>query len=102
VSEDLRPRVAVVDDERGLRDVLEVGLTQEGFDVRTADGGSAALALIREWHPEAVVLDVMMPVVDGINLIPLVRKVSQAPILLLTARGSLQDRVAGLTPTTTW
>jgi two-component system response regulator MprA len=52
--------------------------------------------MIRAWEPEGIVLDVTMPVIDGISLIALVRKFSQAPILLLTARGGLCDRIAGL------
>ncbi len=96
MSESVRPRVAVVDDEQGLREVLEIGLTQLGFDVRTVGDGASALVLIRTWQPEAIVLDVMMPVIDGINLMALVRKLSHAPILLLSARGTVGDRVAGL------
>lgn len=96
VSASVRPRIAVVDDEENLREVLELGLTQEGFEVRTAPDGATALTIIRAWQPEAIVLDVTMPVIDGISLIALVRKFSQAPILLLTARGGLRDRIAGL------
>jgi DNA-binding response OmpR family regulator len=90
------PPIAVVDDEDELRDVLDIGLTQEGFVVRTVASGADALALVRGWNPEAIVLDVMMPVIDGIQLIALIRKYSQAPILLLTARGTLRDRIEGL------
>jgi two-component system response regulator MprA len=96
VSASVRPRIAVVDDEENLREVLELGLTQEGFEVRTAPDGATALTIIRAWQPEAIVLDVTMPVIDGISLIALVRKFSQAPILLLTAHGGLRDRIAGL------
>lgn len=96
VSDRARPRVLVVDDEQSLRELLEIGLYRAGFDVRTADGPAAALAAIREWQPEALVLDVTMPMIDGVSLIPLVRRLSHAPILLLTARGSMQDRIAGL------
>ena len=63
---------------------------------RQAPDGATALTIIRAWQPEAIVLDVTMPVIDGISLIALVRKFSQAPILLLTARGGLRDRIAGL------
>ena len=93
MSASVRPRIAVVDDEENLREVLELGLTQEGFEVRTAPDGATALTIIRAWQPEAIVT---MPVIDGISLIALVRKFSQAPILLLTAHGGLRDRIAGL------
>lgn len=91
-----RPRVLVVDDEESIRDLLEIGLSREGFEVQTADGAATALVSIREWQPEAIILDVMMPMVDGLRFIPLVRRFSHAPIVLLTARGTLKDRIEGL------
>ncbi|HEY4440558.1 MAG TPA: response regulator transcription factor [Candidatus Elarobacter sp.] len=90
-------RIAVVDDDHHLRTMLQLGLAREGFDVRTAADGEGGLALVVEWEPDAIVLDVMMPRIDGIRLIPMVRRVSQAPILMLTAKGELTDRVDGLT-----
>jgi DNA-binding response OmpR family regulator len=93
---EVRPRVVVVDDEQSVRELVEIGLVQKGFEVRTAVDGSSGLALIRHWDPEAIVLDVMMPVIDGLSLIPLIRRVSHAPIIVLTARSSVGDRVAGL------
>ena len=92
----VRARIAVVDDEPSVRELVEIGLTQEGFDVRTAVDGAGALALIRKWDPEAVVLDLTMPVIDGLSLIPLIRRVSHSPIIVLTARSSVGDRIAGL------
>lgn len=89
-------RIAVVDDEAGMREMLEVGLTQEGFSVRTAVDGPEGLALVRDWHPHCIVLDVMLPKIDGISLIPLVRRLTDVPILLLTARGDVRDRIDGL------
>ncbi len=94
--EQLRPRVAVVDDEAHLRDVLEIGLAQEGFDVRTAADGPAGLGLVREWEPECIILDVMMPKIDGLEMIPMIRRLTQVPIIMLTARGDVRDRIDGL------
>jgi DNA-binding response OmpR family regulator len=91
-----RPRVAVVDDERHLRDVLEIGLDQEGFDVRSAADGAAGLDLVRDWEPDCIVLDVMMPKIEGIALIPMIRRLTQVPIIMLTARGDVRDRIDGL------
>jgi two-component system, OmpR family, response regulator MprA len=96
MSEQARPRIAVVDDEAAIRDVLELGLTLEGFDVRTAFDGVAGMALIRDWEPACIVLDVMMPKVNGIDLIPIIRKYSSAPIIMLTARGDVRDRIEAL------
>ncbi|MBV8074573.1 MAG: response regulator transcription factor [Candidatus Eremiobacteraeota bacterium] len=89
-------RIAVVDDERSVRELLEVGLTQEGYAVRTAADGQQALALVREWPPNAIVLDVMMPKVDGISLLPMLRKLTEVPVIMLSAKGEVADRVEGL------
>lgn len=92
----INTRVAVVDDDRMVREMLEMGLSREGYNVRTACDGQAALALVREWEPEAIVLDIMMPRIDGIALLPMLREVTQAPILMLTARGEIGDKIQSL------
>jgi len=89
-------RVAVIDDDRFIREMLELGLSREGFNVKTASDGVAALQLVREWDPEVIVLDVMMPKIDGFTLLPRLREISQAPILMLTAKGETSDKVTGL------
>ncbi len=94
---DMQPtRVAVVDDDRFVREMLELGLSREGFIVKTAADGVAALQLVRDWAPEAIVLDVMMPKIDGLALLPKLREITQAPILMLTAKGETADKVATL------
>lgn len=90
-------RVAVVDDEPRIRELLELSLVHHGFVVRTAPDGAAALTLVREWAPDLIVLDVMMPKIDGFTLLPMLRRLTEAPIVMLTARGELDDKVAGLT-----
>jgi DNA-binding response OmpR family regulator len=92
-----RSRVAVVDDDRFVREMLELGLEREGFAVRTAADGPQALSLVREWEPEVIVLDVMMPKIDGFALLPMLRKITHAPVLMLTAKGELGDKLAGFT-----
>lgn len=89
-------RVAIVDDDRHVREMLELGLTREGFSVRTASDGMSALALVREWEPEVIILDVMMPQMDGLTALPLLREITQAPIIMLTAKGETADKIAGL------
>lgn len=96
MSEMQPTRVAVVDDDRFVREMLELGLSREGFIVKTAADGIAALQLVREWAPEAIVLDVMMPKIDGLALLPKLREITQAPILMLTAKGETSDKVATL------
>ncbi len=91
-----RFRVAVIDDERSIREMLEVGLAQEGFDVRSAVDSASGLALVRAWEPQCIVLDVMMPKVDGIATIPMIRRLTESPIVMLTARGDVRDRIEGI------
>ena len=94
---DMQPtRIAVVDDDRFVREMLELGLSREGFIVKTAADGMAALQLVRDWAPEAIVLDVMMPKIDGLALLPKLREITQAPILMLTAKGETADKIATL------
>jgi DNA-binding response OmpR family regulator len=89
-------RVLVVDDERHIRELLEIGLSDEGYDVRSAPDGQVGLQMVREWNPDAIVLDVMLPKIDGIALLPMFRKLTEAPILMLSAKGDVGDKVAGL------
>jgi DNA-binding response OmpR family regulator len=96
VSCPIKHRVLVVDDERSIRDVIYVALTQAGFDVRAAADGADGLGAVREWSPECILLDVMMPKIDGLALIPLLRRLTEVPIIVLTARGDVRDRVVGL------
>ena len=90
------PKVVVIDDERHLRELLELGLAEDGFEVRSAADGRAGLALVRDWRPDAIVLDVMLPFVDGLELLPMLRRVTEAPILMLSAKADTDDRITGL------
>jgi DNA-binding response OmpR family regulator len=89
-------RVAVIDDDRMVREMLELGLSREGFEVRTASDGITALDLIKGFDPEVIVLDIMMPKIDGITLLPKLREITQAPILMLTAKGGTENKVQSL------
>ena len=89
-------RVLVVDDERRIRELLELSLRHHGYEVRTAADGQAALAIAQEWEPDAIVLDVMMPKIDGITLLPMLRRVTEAPVIMLSAKGEVEDKVSGL------
>lgn len=91
-------RVLVVDDERSLTDLLKMSLRYEGWDVRTASDGRTAIAAAREFRPDAIVLDIMLPDIDGLEVLKRVRADgSEVPVLFLTAKDSLDDRIAGLT-----
>jgi len=89
-------RILVVDDERHIRELLEIGLGDEGYEVRTAPDGQVGLAIAREWTPDAIVLDVMLPKIDGIALLPMFRKLTEAPIVMLSAKDQTNDKIAGL------
>ena len=93
-----RPQVLVVDDEASIVDAVATALRYEGFDVREASTGRAALSAAQEDPPDLVVLDVMLPDLDGIEVTRRLRSDGiRVPILFLTARDSLEDKVAGLT-----
>jgi two-component system, OmpR family, response regulator len=91
-------RVLVVDDEATLADLMKMALRYEGWDVRTAADGQHALRIAREFRPDAIVLDIMLPDIDGLEVLQRLRADgSETPVLFLTAKDSLDDRLAGLT-----
>jgi DNA-binding response OmpR family regulator len=89
-------RVLVVDDEDAIRDMLEYGLRQAGFEVLTVADGTQMFAALASWQPEVIVLDVMLPNVDGFTLLPSVRRMTDAPILMLSAKAETAEKVTGL------
>ncbi|MFG2066623.1 response regulator transcription factor [Micromonospora tulbaghiae] len=91
-------RVLVVDDEPTLTDLLSMALRYEGWQVATAGNGMAAISTARQFRPDAVVLDVMLPDLDGFQVLRRLREESPSvPVLFLTARDAVEERVAGLT-----
>ncbi len=91
-------RVLVVDDEPTLADLLSMAMRYEGWEVRSAGDGLTAVRLAREFRPDAVVLDVMLPDIDGIEVLRRLRAdTSSVPVLFLTARDAVEDRINGLT-----
>jgi two-component system OmpR family response regulator len=91
-------RVLVVDDEPTLTELLSMALRYEGWAVRTAGDGRAAVREARKFQPDVVVLDVMLPDIDGLEVLRRMRAYEPAmPVLFLTARDALEDRIAGLT-----
>ncbi|MFE4449223.1 response regulator transcription factor [Streptomyces sp. NPDC056796] len=102
-TELLRPdrspvRVLVVDDEAPLAELLSMALRYEGWEVRSAGDGAGAVRTARDFRPDAVILDVMLPDMDGLAVLGrLRREISDVPVLFLTARDAVEDRIAGLT-----
>lgn len=90
------PRILVVDDEHLIVDSLTYSLIQEGFDVEAVEDGASALEIVPKFQPDVVVLDVMLPGINGLEVCRQLRTFSSVPVIMLTARGDEIDRVLGL------
>jgi two-component system response regulator MprA len=96
-SSSMAAKVLVVDDEPSVRDAVERALRTEGYRVQTAPDGEAALDVHAEFEPDALVLDILMPRIDGLDVCRSLRRSGdRTPILMLTARDAVSDRVEGL------
>jgi len=93
---DAKKKILVVDDEQRLVDVVRAYLEREGYQVLTAYDGRAALALARAQRPDLIVLDLMLPEVDGLEVCRILRRESSVPIIMLTARSDETDKLIGL------
>jgi two-component system OmpR family response regulator len=91
-------RVLVVDDEPGIVEVVSMALRHHGFEVESAGTGQEALNLVRRWHPHVMVLDVMLPDMDGFDVARrLAAEHAEVPIVFLSARDATADKIRGLT-----
>ena len=91
-------RVLVVDDEVNIAELLAMALRYEGWDLAMAHSGTDAVSTARDFRPDAVVLDMMLPDIDGLEVLRRLRGESpEVPVLFLTARHSVEDRISGLT-----
>lgn len=91
-----KEKVLVVDDEASIRRILETRLSMIGYNVITAADGEEALVIFKKDAPNLVILDVMMPKLDGYGVCQEIRKESDVPIIMLTALGDVADRITGL------
>lgn len=91
-----KEKILVVDDEASIRRILETRLSMIGYEVVTAGDGEEAIAMFRDEIPDLVVLDVMMPKLDGYGVCQELRKESDVPIIMLTALSDVADRITGL------
>jgi two-component system KDP operon response regulator KdpE len=97
MDEDLKRRkILVVDDEERMVRFIRLNLEHDGFQVVEAFNGKQALERLRDETPDLVLLDVMMPDLDGFEVLRMMREVSQVPVIMLTARSDEEDRVRGL------
>ncbi len=91
-----RRRILVVDDEPRMIHFIRLNLEHDGFEVYEAESGPGALEQLRDRLPNLILLDVMMPGLDGFETLRLIREISNVPVIMLTARGEEDDRVKGL------
>jgi DNA-binding response OmpR family regulator len=91
----MSPKVLIVEDEQVLLETLAYNLHKEGYTVKSADSGEDGLDLAREWMPDLILLDVMLPGMDGFEVCKRIRQEQDTPLLLLTARADEIDRVIG-------
>ena len=93
-----KPQILVVEDEAHLAEGLKLNLTLKGYDVRIAEDGTSALQAWEQWQPDLIVLDIMLPEIDGLSVLRKIRlEDERIPILILSARGDPDDRVKGFT-----
>ena len=89
-------RILVVDDEKGLVKLIRLNLEHDGFEVFEANNGTQAMDRLRAVLPDLVLLDVMMPDMDGFQVLRMIREVGTTPVIMLTAKGEENDKVRGL------
>ena len=89
-------KILVVDDERSITDLIEYNLRRNGYEVAVAQDGRQALRMAQTEQPDLVILDLMLPGMDGLDVCRALRRESSTPIIMLTARGEEVDRVVGL------
>jgi two-component system KDP operon response regulator KdpE len=89
-------RILIVDDEPQIRRALRTALAGHGYDVEVADNGETALTILPTWQPDALVLDIVMPGIDGIEVLRQTRTWSEVPVIVLSARGDERDKVQAL------
>ncbi|KRN89343.1 response regulator YycF [Ligilactobacillus ceti] len=89
-------KILVVDDEKPISDIVKYNLTKEGYEVATAYDGEEALEQVEEFEPDLILLDLMLPKIDGLEVAREVRKTHDIPIIMVTAKDSEIDKVLGL------
>ena len=89
-------KILVVEDDRNISDLIRMYLEKEGFEVQTVFGGGSAVETFRSWEPDMVLLDIMLPVMDGWAVCGKIRETSRTPIIMITAKSEVFDRIQGL------
>ncbi|HER4818340.1 TPA: response regulator transcription factor [Streptococcus pyogenes NGAS008] len=89
-------KILIVDDEKPISDIIKFNLTKEGYDIVTAFDGREAVTIFEEEKPDLIILDLMLPELDGLEVAKEIRKISHVPIIMLSAKDSEFDKVIGL------
>ena len=89
-------KILIVDDEKPISDIIKFNLTKEGYDIVTAFDGCEAVTIFEEEKPDLIILDLMLPELDGLEVAKEIRKTSHVPIIMLSAKDSEFDKVIGL------
>ncbi len=89
-------KILVVEDDRNISDLIRMYLEKEGFEVQTVFDGGSAVETFRSWEPDMVLLDIMLPVMDGWAVCGKIRETSRTPIIMITAKSEVFDRIQGL------
>lgn len=92
----INPKILVVEDEPALQDTLEYNLVKQSYEVRVARDGQSALTIAREFQPDLILLDVMLPGIDGFEVCRILRQEMNMPIIFLTAKAEEIDKIVGL------
>ncbi len=95
-EQDAHQKILVADDEASIRRILEARLSMIGYEIITASDGEEAIAAFNKHNPDLIVLDVMMPKIDGYGVTREIRRTSDVPIIILTALGDVSERITGL------
>ena len=89
-------KIIIVDDEKPISDIIKFNMTKEGYDVVTAFNGREAIELFESEQPDIIILDLMLPEIDGLEVAKTIRKTSSVPIIMLSAKDNEFDKVIGL------
>ena len=91
-----KQKILIVDDDPNISELISLYLVKEFFEPRTCEDGQTALDIFRSWKPDLILLDLMLPVMDGYQVCREIRKTSQTPIIMMSAKGDVFDKVLGL------
>ena len=89
-------KILIVDDDTNISQLISLYLVRERFETQTAEDGETALRVYEEFQPDLVLLDLMLPGIDGYHVCREIRKIAQTPIIMMSAKGEVFDKVLGL------